>query len=291
MPLVKTLLGGALGGAIVGELREDISGKKQRVATMDELRFGFDKGDKSRAAVEAMRKAAFIAQVTGTLGIVGELGLQALDIGAKDKPQGFSWPAFEMAAGAVSKIQNAASAVVEKPDNAGQILANMANDLAKDNFSQYRILLNTLDRAGVDTGAAAGPGQVEESNRRRDLRMSNKLRGEKVQFSPFIEADYAGTKERRMDKTRDMAEARRLGMELKREARAGTKTQEEYESALGKLRASRIVGIPSKENNPAQYRAHIQFVLETQGEDAAARLRETYARLRREQKRKAEQFK
>lgn len=291
MPLVKTLLGGALGGAIVGELREDISGKKQRVATMDELRFGFDKGDKSRAAVEAMRKAAFIAQVTGTLGIVGELGLQALDIGAKDKPQGFSWPAFEMAAGAVSKIQNAASAVVEKPDNAGQILANMANDLAKDNFSQYRILLNTLDRAGVDTGAAAGPGQVEESNRRRDLRMSNKLRGEKVQFSPFIEADYAGTKERRMDKTRDMAEARRLGMELKREARAGAKTQEEYESALGKLRASRIVGIPSKENNPAQYRAHIQFVLETQGEEAAARLRQTYARLRREQQIKAAPFK
>ena len=291
MPLVKTLLGGAIGGAIVGELREEISGKKQRVATMDELRFGFDKGDKSRAAVEAMRKAAFIAQITGTLGIVGELVLQALDIGAKDKPQGFSWPAFEMASGAVSKIQNAAAAVIDKPNDAGQILANMANDLAKDNFSQYRIALNTLDRMGVDTGAAAGAGQVEESNRRRDLRMSNKLRGEKVQFSPFIEADYAGTKERRMDKTRDMAEARRLGVELKREARANAKTQEEYKSALSKLRASRIVGIPSRENNPAQYRAHIQFVLETQGEEAATRLRQTYARLRREQEIKAAPFK
>ena len=291
VPLIKTLVGGAIGGAIVGELREEISGKKQRVATMEELRFGFDKGDQSRAALEAMRKAAFIAQVTGTLGIVGELGLQALDIGAKDKPQGFSWPAVEMAAGTVAKLQNAVAAVADKPQDAGMILTNMAHDLAKDNFSQYRIAMNTLDRAGVDTGAAGGADQVEESNRRRDLRMSNKLRGEKTAFSPFIEADYASTKERRMDKTGDMAEARELGSELKKEARAETKTPDEYRSALNKLRSSRIVGIPSKENNPAQYRAHVQFVLETQGEDAAARLRETYARLRREQKRKAAQFK
>lgn len=290
VPLISTILGGALGGVAVGELREMITGKKQRVASLDELNFGFAQGDKAKTTLEALRKAAFISQVTGTLGIVGEIGLQAFDIAAKDKPQGFSWPAFEMASNAIGKAQNAASAMVEKPDDVGIIAWNFGNDLLRDNFTQYRLALNALDRAGVDIGTAGGAGQVEESNRRRDLRMSEKLRGEPTRFSPFIEADYANIRERRFDKTRDMKEAREQAKELKADARRGARTPEEYNSALNKLRASRIVGIPSRENNPAQYRAHIKFVLETQGEEAAARLRRTYEELNRQKQIKSSMF-
>lgn len=290
-PLIGTLIGGALGGVAVGELREKISGKKQRVATLDELEFGFTEGDKGRTGMEAMRKAAFIAQVTGTLGVVGELALQALDIAAKDKPQGMSWPAFEMAANAIGKTQNAAAAMLEQPGDAGLIALNAAHDLMRDSFSQYRIAMSALDRTGADVGLAGGADQVEESNRRRDMRMSDKLRGEKTRFSPFIEADYGKTREKRMDKTNDLAEARELGAELKSQARERSKTRDEYDSELAKLRSSRIVGIPSKENNPVQYRAHVEFVRRTQGDEAAQALQETYRRLRGSQQRKTSMFK
>lgn len=289
-PLIGTLIGGALGGVAVGELREKISGKKQRVATLDELEFGFTEGDKGRTGMEAMRKAAFIAQVTGTLGVVGELTLQALDIAAKDKPQGMSWPAFEMAANAIGKTQNAAAAMLEQPDDAGLIALNAAHDLMRDSFSQYRIAMGALDRTGVDVGLAGGADQIEESNRRRDMRMSDKLRGEKTRFSPFIEADYGKTREKRMDKTSDLAEARELGAKLKSQARERSKTRAEYDSELAKLRSSRIVGIPSKKNNPVQYRAHVEFVRRTQGDEAAQALQETYRRLLGLQQRKASMF-
>ena len=281
--LMATVLGGVAGGIAVGELREKITGKKQRVATAGELNFGFREGDKARASMEAMRKAAFLSQVTGTFGIVGELSLQAIDVASKDKPQGFSWPAYEFVSNVIGKIANAVPAAIERPEDALLITGTAANDLAKDIVAQYRILWNAADRA-------KGAGEVEEANRRRDLRMSEKLRGEPTRFSPFIERDYRNERERQFDKAHDRQQAIEIAKQLDARARRESATGAEYKEARRKFRTSRIVGIPSRENNPQQFYRHLQFVRDTQGAEAADRLARDYATLRTEQKWKSSMF-
>lgn len=281
--LMATVLGGVAGGIAVGELREKITGKKQRVATAGELNFGFRKGDKARTSMEAMRKAAFLSQVTGTFGIVGELSLQAIDVAVKDKPQGFSWPAYEFVSNVIGKIANAVPAAIERPEDALLITGTAANDLAKDIVAQYRILWNAADRA-------KGAGEVAESNRRRDLRMSEKLRGEPTRFSPFIERDYRNERERQFDKARDRQQAIEIAKQLDARARRESATGAEYKEARRKFRTSRIVGIPSRENNPQQFYRHIQFVRNTQGAEAADQLARDYVMLRTEQKWKSSMF-
>ncbi|NBW15505.1 MAG: hypothetical protein EBR82_46720, partial [Caulobacteraceae bacterium] len=285
MPLVKTILGGVIGGLAVGEMREKITGKKQRVATFDELKYGFDEGDKTQAGLEAMRKAAFLAQVTGTIGVVGELALQGLDIAARDKPQGFSWPAFNLAASVLARVQNAGNAAIDNPQDAGLILGTAVNDLAKEVFTQYRIAMSVPDRV-----LKGSRGDTEQANRRRDLRMSEKLRGEEVRRSPYIEADYAGTRERRFDREADMNKALEIARTLDKNARASSRTVPEYLGKRRKFRAMRIAGIPSVDNDPMQYFRHLQYVRSTQGNEAADALAADYARLRMEQKFKSSLF-
>ena len=285
MPLVKTILGGVIGGLAVGEMREKITGKKQRVATFNELKYGFDEGDKTQAGLEAMRKAAFLAQVTGTIGVVGELALQGLDIAARDKPQGFSWPAFNLAASVLARVQNAGNAAIDNPQDAGLILGTAVNDLAKEVFTQYRIAMSVPDRV-----LKGSRGDTEQANRRRDLRMSEKMHGEEVRRSPYIEADYAGTRERRFDRETDMNKALEIARTLDRNARASSRTVPEYLEKRRKFRAMRIAGIPSVDNDPMQYFRHLQYVRATQGNEAADALAADYARLRMEQKFKSSLF-
>lgn len=284
VPLVSTIIGGIVGGVAVGELREALSGKKQRVASFNELAYGFSQGDKTRAATEATRKLAFLAQVTGTLGVIGELGLQGVDIMAKDKPQGFSWPAFDLASDVLGKAQNAVAAIVDRPQDAGTITTAVVHDLARDVFSQYRLASAAADKL-------RGSGETIEANRRRDLRMSEKLRGEPTRFSPMVQADYKNAKERAFDRTRDMGKAKELARELRSTAREESRTGEEYKAAMRKLGTSRISGIPSRENSPQQYAAHLNYVRATQGDKAAQELAQEYGRLRAEQQMKASLFK
>lgn len=283
VPLVSTVLGGIVGGLAIGELREAISGKKQRVASFDELAYGFSKGDKLRASAEAMRKAAFISQVTGTLGVIGELNLQVADMVAKDKPQGFSWPAYDLASNVVGKAQNAIAGLVARPQDASKILTAVTHDLARDVFSQYRIASSAVDRA-------AGQGETEEANRRRDLRMSEKLRGAPVRSSPLIRGDYANAAERAFDKERDIKSAAEMAKSLRATAISESKTRAEREAAMRKLKSSRISGIPSKENDPRGFRQHMQYIRDTQGEAAATELLRDYNKLRREQQIKSKMF-
>lgn len=292
VPMIRTLLGGLLGGAVVGELREEITGKKQRVAEFAELQDALANGATGPAAQEFMRKLAFLSQVTGTLGVVGEVNLQVMDILAKDKPQGFSWPAYELARTVVDSTANAGQAIAKRPEDALLITGTWANNLAKTVFSQYRVAMNAVDRAtGGASAEVLASDSLAESNRRRDLRVSERMRGEEIRKTPYIEQDLANVRERAFDRADEPAEIITEAQALQRQALREARTPEEYEAARRKFRAQRIAGVPSFDNDPAKFMAHLDFVRRTQGEEAERKLRLEYARLRALQKFRSELFK
>jgi hypothetical protein len=94
-PALMTIAAGLTGGVGLNVFRQALSGRKDYHATFDEIANAPDKG---RAMEELASKLAYAAQLTGTLGVMGELGSQMIEVGTVKIPNGVHYPAASVLA-------------------------------------------------------------------------------------------------------------------------------------------------------------------------------------------------
>lgn len=270
-PLLKHVVAAALGGYTEEKLRELITGKKSRVASIPELSAGTDSG---RVGLEFARKVNHYLAVIGMAPAYTEVAGALLDVATKNRPQGITYPTYEMAANLARDLSSYMTAMAEVKGDRAEITLKFLHDLAQNNISAWRFWETNAARAGVP-GLDEERNQLEESNLRRDKHISQSVRGKELRAPVDIKPGYENLMERRMEGERDITKMR----EYIQNERAKLRLIEdpiEREAKRRSLSSSVISWMPSQEHNPREFRDHLNFVEETQGVEAAERMRRLY---------------
>ena len=274
MPLAHSLIGAVAGGALINQMREQIAGKKPYTATEEELNAASAAGapgvDKER-----IYKWIAAANITGTMGIVGELTRQLYELTTSKTPQGSQYPV----AGVLQDIGMrgaSAMAAIHDGEDPAEIAGQYVKDIAKDNVQIIRLAMNAYARMNPESEEGR---QLEYKNRRRDVTMFNSLYGYPVSKSPKAFPEYSGQSERELDAEQDPQKAARLATSLTQRAVMRSKGNPAIlESELRKLRTAPNLIMPSPEQDPIRFAQYYKHVQATQGPEAARALLHDYYR-------------
>lgn len=270
VPLISMLVAGIVGGVGIKEIREALSGRKSKIATLKEIA---EAPEGSAKYKELVRYYANLAQLSGTIGIVGEIGNMVLDVASKDSPAAPSMPALEITSDIIPRLIAAGNAMMDGQDPL-TVITRMSRDIGNEHVSAYRFLEGMAARTGVSDFAKA---ELGAANDRRDFRTGKRLRGEPIKAAVQLPINYDNAEERAMEEERDPVKRRQLALELK----AKIKQDPDKDSRERKMRAaatSRPSYLPSKENDPKAFREQLDFVRRTQGEDKVTELKKRYLR-------------
>ena len=274
MPLAHSLIGAVAGGALINQMREQIAGKKPYTATEEELNAASAAGapgvDKER-----IYKWIAAANITGTMGIVGELTRQIYELTTSKTPQGFQYPV----AGVLQDIGMrgaSALAAIHDGENPAEIAGQYVKDVAKDNVQIIRLAMNAYARMNPESEEGR---QLEYKNRRRDVTMFNSLYGYPVSKSPKAFPEYSGQSERELDAEQDPQKAARLATSLTQRAlKRANGNPAILESELRKLRTAPNLIMPSPDQDPIRFAQYYKHIQATQGPDKARALLHDYYR-------------
>lgn len=265
-PLMKFLAAHLVGGAAVAGVKEIVTGKKPYIAEIEEIK---NAKDKNRAAQEAAYKLGHFVQITGMMGLPGDMMMEGLKSVTGKLGQGYSSPVLEVITDAGNRGAKALSAVMQ-----GVPISKVGPQVAKD-LLKRDVQLSQLARRFSK--------EQETSNKTRDLREYGRLSG-RNDIVPADTVDYTRVVEREFDHEDDPKRARELGRELYADARqrfAGDPVG--FARELRRLRNSRITWFPQ---DPLEQQRYMRFVSQTQGQEKARTLLQEYRQARQLQLRK-----
>ena len=283
VPLISMLVAGLAGGVGIKEIREALSGRKSKIATLKEIA---EAPEGSAKYKEAVRYLGNLAQLTGTMGIVSEMSNWGLDIVSKDMPAAASMPALEVTRDIIPRLIAAGNAMMDGEDPL-TVITQVGRDIGNEHVSAYRFIEGNLGRTGVWDEAGE---DLADANARRDLRVGKRLRGEPIKAAVQLPIDYSRAEERAVEKERDPVKMRQMARELK----ADIKSDPDKDNRGRRMRsaaASRPSYMPSKENDPKAFKEQLDFVRRTQGSEKAEDLRIRYLRDKRNADKRREIFK
>lgn len=274
MPLAHSLIGAVAGGALINEMRQTIAGKKPYTATEEELNAASAAGapgvDKER-----IYKWIAAANITGTMGIVGEMTRQLYEVTTQKTPQGFQYPVAGVLQDIALRGASAMAAIHDGEDPA-EIAGQYVKDIAKDNVQIIRLAMNAYARANPESEEGK---QLEYKNRRRDVTMFNSLYGYPVSKSPKAFPEYSGQSERELDAEQNPQKAARLATNLTQRAlKRANGNPAILESELRKLRTAPNLIMPSPDQDPIRFAQYYKYIQATQGPDKARALLHDYYR-------------
>ncbi len=283
VPLISMLVAGLAGGVGIKEIREALSGRKSKIATLKEIA---EAPEGSAKYKEMVRYAGNLAQLSGTIGIVGELGVMALDAASKDRPAAPTMPALQITSDIIPRLIAAGNAMMDGQDPL-TVMAQVSRDIGNEHVSAYRFLEGMAARTGVSDFAKA---ELDAANDRRDFRVGKRMRDEPIRAAVELPINYDNAEERWMEGERDPVKRLQLARELK----AKIKQDPDKDSRERKMRAaaaSRPSYLPSKDNDPKAFREQLDFVRRTQGPEKAEDLRLRYLRDKRNSDKQRQMFK
>jgi hypothetical protein len=263
-PFLMTTAGGLIGGAAVEQLREWMTKRKGAQATWGEIAEAGGKG--------SLYKAMALSTFSGYGGIITELAKQGMDAVEGRPVTGFRFPAVAFIADTVERASQAFHAVKQGENLLDTFGLELPLQLLKDHIQMARIGLSWADSE-----------DIAKSNQLRDLRTFRELhniptaRWEGTGRNPFLsplEHEYEKS-ENPQEIVPMAAQLRQQAMERSR-GPAGQVDPERLRSLLNSYRAPSTDVMPSMRSNPLQFRAYLEWVRQTKGEDEARKLLSDY---------------
>ena len=258
-PLLMTTVGGLLGGSAVEQLREWMTKRKGAQPTWEEIAEAGGKG--------WMYKAMALSSFSGYGGIITELAKQGMDAVEGRPVTGFRFPAIAFIQDTAERGSQAFHAVKQGENLLETFGVEFPLQLLKDHVQMARI--------GLAWGDSA---DIEKSNALRDLRTFRELRGiPTTRWSGGGKNPFLNPLERDFEQTTDPAQAAQMAGQLRQQAieRSGG-DRERMRSLMNSYRAPSVDVMPSIRSNPQQFRQYLEWVRQTQGEEAAQQLLQQY---------------
>jgi len=253
VPLITYTLGTIPTGAPIQELNKVLTGRK---ASDPNIKEALDKG-----TVESIvSEIATIAQLASFGGIIGDLAKAATDVGLHGKtPRNIvSFPAATTAVDIAEKTTDLAEAIRQGED-VWEVFSKYSLDLISHNIQNARMIANHTVKEG----------DVERSDKFRDMRVYNELEGKRASDIPTSN-QYLGISERAFKREPDPVAAMRQLPALLKKAIADSKGDPfELKRKLQSLKQNNYQTMPNMENAPLSFMRYLQFLKNTQGEQAA----------------------
>lgn len=157
-PLMIGLFGSVIGGYMIQQLRQDISGKKNPIPSLSEIAAS-DRGIEGNHGLVAYNLIAAM-QYTGFGGLLSQVAKYPFDAAYKNNPQGATFPLDEIASDLASTLHNVQSTIANDPNvNWVDLVKAVTQHTLSNDFQLSRIAINQ----GIDHGLITGlPAEKKE---------------------------------------------------------------------------------------------------------------------------------
>lgn len=259
LPLLTYTLGTVLTGAAIQKLNELLTNRKGQDPTWKE---SLDKG----TANSIVSELATLMQLASFGGIVGDSLKFASDIGLHGKtPRNIvSFPSATAALNFEEKTRDMVEAI-QQGENPWDVFKNYALDLLTAQVQGARLLANNTIKEG----------DVERSDKFRDVRIFNELEG-KPSGNITAANPYLGIPQRAYKREADIGKAvsdipTLIGDMQKKSAGDIEKLKKQFQS----LKGNSYQTFPSPSESPQSFQTYYEFLKRTQGQEVAdARLKD-----------------
>lgn len=287
-PLLMASLGGVVGGTAVNWLTEQVTGRKNKSATLSEIAEGDNK------VMPIAYKLASLADASGYTGIAASLTKMALDkVYAGNRPQevdNILWSSMSDFLNTTAQYVGAMNEEIDYTQDAPSVVKDQlvltgqyVSKILEDNLQAYRLILAHISE---DKGKT-----IDLQNKRRDLKIYQKATGrggEPVDTSAgYTGNPFADQKEKEFKKEEDLGKAAAMQddiikLAIKRSTINGQLDMNKLTGELNKLKAhsyNTMPGInldnldPIKAKEFADYQ---NFLAKTQGPEEAANRTQDY---------------
>lgn len=188
-PLSRMFLLSLGGGAAIQMVREELSGRKQKTATVPEIKEAFKKSA-TKGELELGYKLATLLSYAGFGGISLDLAKTAFDrMYAKSKTDFYNAPALDFLGDATADLMDAANTSMEE-GNPGETAVNLLTKTLTDNVQLLRLLDANLNPETKKN--------IERQNKARDLNVFKRIDDpSKTSSTQPPESAFANKKEKK----------------------------------------------------------------------------------------------
>ena len=267
-PLLMSTIGMFVGGAAVNELVEQVTGRKQRTATWNEVA-------NSPEQMELLSyKLAALASLSGYAGVLGDATKTYFDWRNKNRVQTWNNPLVD----AMSTAWEDLGFLHEALQDGNMIdITDALHMVAQDYIQAYRVMLPHFSEEKQQ--------ELEMSNKRRDLKVFKSGFGYPVSPASTERPNpLVGQGARDFKRTEDVAEAARMLPDLWQEAIEDSKDAngniqpEVLKNKLSALKRNSYQTVPSPTETPMQTGQYLNWLSATQGKQTAEQRMVDYVR-------------
>jgi hypothetical protein len=263
-PLLMSSFGMLLGGAAINELTEAMTGRKNKTATVAELKAAKAQG--ANIKMDVLYKTIGIASAAGYAGQMMDLAKMTMDyMYGKNKPQVYNNVLIEAMDNNITTIGNFIAATAEEGFNP-DLYYEAAIKLVEDNLQAARLIL----------GSTVKKDDVERANKFRDLRTFNTLQGNPVSDlrNQYTE-NFDDLDVKKFKRAETIEEARTILPELLDEAIEDSKMEDgsidvdKLKSQLRRIKQNSYQTMPNPKTIPRSFLKYIQHLEASQGKEVA----------------------
>jgi hypothetical protein len=161
VPLINSVFGSLVGGYLIKELRQDISGKKSPIPSLQEIAAG--EGGLSAHPELLAYNAIAAMQYSGFGGLLSQVAKYPFDFVYKNAPQGATFPLDELATDLLTTIKQVSGAIANDPNvNWVDLTKAVTQHVLGNNIQLSRIAINQGIDSGLITGLPAEKKQLAD---------------------------------------------------------------------------------------------------------------------------------
>lgn len=266
-PLIKAIMGGAIGGYAIKELREKLQGKNGNIPSLKEIASS-DRGLSGNAGPLLYNLMA-AATYSGFGGMMSMMAKAPLDMIYRNKPSGMVFPLDEFAGDLAGTIKNVTEAIANDPNhNWYDMAVELAKHEIQSNFQLGRVVYNQAINNGIITGDAAEKKQL--TDKLNQLRRFNTVEG-----LPLTEVDqasnpYMNVEQKRFKREQDVPTATKMipGL-INNIIGAYHENPDVMMSKLKALKQNEYSTFPSIEETPLSFMKYLNYLGRTEGPEKA----------------------
>jgi hypothetical protein len=262
-PFLMSTLGALIGGVAVTKLTELVTGRKDKTPNFSEIDAAKESGADVKMAY--LYKALGLASASGYAGMVGDMSKAVMDkMYGKNKPRWYNNMLLESANSVADSSMNFITAANDDgltPD----LAIDFASTLLENHIQLTRLV---LAHAGGETEK-----QIEDSNKRRDLRVFKTITGEgdiSDNSTSEYHENFAGKNIREFKQEEDLTEAAKKLPELLKDAfEKANGNPEKLREEFEKLKRNSYQTFPNPNTMPRSFVKYLTYLNKTQGNDVA----------------------
>lgn len=267
-PLLNATMGAAVGGYILKELREKISGKRSQIPSLGEIASssrGF-KGNVPALAYNAMAAASY----AGFGGMLSTIARYPFDFAFRNTPQGATFPLDTVVTDLGNTITKTADAIANDPHINWLMLGEaVGSHIMSTDFQLGRVALNQAINAGTITGTLAEKKQL--SDKLGELRRFDMV--ENIPYSEMgggSETSYMNLEQKKFKTEQDPQKAMQMLPSLIQDIvkKYGNNPDVMLEK-IKSLKQNSYETFPSLETTPLEFSKYISYLNKEKGQGAA----------------------